>query len=243
MIDFETRSADMWPEAVDYEIRAAGDGLTFEGYAAVFDSPSLPMSFSNIEGGRTFREVIRPGAFTRSLNAKPNVYLVVNHDILGSALPLASTRSQTMELAQDDHGLRVSASLPDNERGHEVRDAVARGIVTGMSFRFSQPVAKLEDAPDGGLIRVLSEVRLGPEVSVTPFPAYDLTSAAIRHLADVADVEPDDLAEAFRVLREPDAKLTAEQHGLLMAVINSRTDEPFVGPKFARARELLAARA
>lgn len=243
-VDDGMRSFELWPDA-DYEMRMGGDGLTLEGYAAVFNSPSLPMSFANIEGGRTFREVIQPGAFTRSLNAKPTVYLVVNHDILSSSLPLASTspRSQTMGLEQDDHGLRVRAGLPDNERGREVRDAIARGVVSGMSFRFSRPVAKIEQGQDGNLLRTLTEVRLGPEVSVTPFPAYDMTSVAVRHLAEEVDAEPDDLSEAFRVLRDPEARLTVEQRDLLMAVVNARTDTPFVGPKVAAYRELLAARA
>ena len=49
-----------WPTE-DIEIRAAGDGLEFRGYAAVFNTPSEDL------GG--FRETILPGAFTRSINS------------------------------------------------------------------------------------------------------------------------------------------------------------------------------
>lgn len=239
MIDYEIRTAEMWPEA-DYEMRAAADGFDLSGYAAVFGLPSLPMSFANVGGGRRFREVIHPGAFTKTLSELPDVTLRYQHNL--NTLPLGRTRSGTLSLAEDDRGLRVRASLPDNEWGRPIRDAVARGDISGMSFRFSKVIDKWDQDADGNHVRHLHEVRLGPEVSITDYPAYPDTSVAVRHLAEVTDVEPDALAEAFRVLRDPEAKLTAEQRDLLMAVVATRTDEPFVGPKVAQYRELLAAR-
>jgi hypothetical protein len=89
-------------------------------------------------------------------------------------------------------------------------------------------------------VRHLHKVELGPEVSITDYPAYPDTSVMVRHLAEAVEVEADDLADAFRTLRDPEARLTIEQRDLLMRVINVRTDEPFVGPKLARARERLA---
>ena len=234
---YEIRTAEMWPDA-DYAMRAAADGLNLEGYAAVFGLPSLPMSFVNVEGGKRFREIIHPGAFARSLNAKPDVTLRYQHNL--TTLPLGRTKSGTMELTEDDRGLRVRASLPDNEWGRPIRDAVARGDISGMSFRFQAAVTDIEKTSDGYL-RHLREVKLGPEVSITDYPAYPDTSVMVRHLAEAADVEADDLADAFRALRDPDAKLTAEQRDLLMAAINCRTDVPFVGPRLAHARERLAA--
>lgn len=236
MKDYEIRTADLWPDA-DFEMRASGDGLTLTGYAAVFNVPSLPMSFPTVGGGRRFREIIHPGAFTRSLNAKPDVTLRFQHDL--TSLPLARTKAGTMDLSEDGRGLFVQASLPDNEWGRPVRDAIARGDISGMSFRFDKPTDKWEQTADGWE-RHLTEVRLGIEVSVTDIPAYPDTTVAVRHLAEAADLEPDDLAEAFRVLRDPEAKLTREQRNLLMAVINARTDEPFVGERLARKREELA---
>ena len=44
--------------AGQFEIREESDGMVFEGYAAVFDSPSEPLPFI---------ERIAPGAFIRSL--------------------------------------------------------------------------------------------------------------------------------------------------------------------------------
>lgn len=232
-MDYEIRTADMWPEA-DYELRAVGDGLTLDGYAAVFNLPSLPLSFPGVGGGRRFREIIHPGAFSKSLSELPDVTLRYQHNL--ETLPLGRTKSGTLELAEDGRGLRVHAQLPDNEWGRPIRDAIARGDISGMSFRFNKVIEKWD-----GDTRHLHEVRLGPEVSITDYPAYPDTSVAVRHLAEAADLEPDALADAFRALRDPDARLTAEQHELLMTAINARTDTPYVGPKLAHARERLAA--
>jgi HK97 family phage prohead protease len=234
-MDYEVRTAEMWPEA-DFELRAESDGLTLEGYAAVFNLRSLPMSFSNVGGGRVFREVIQPGAFTRSLNAKPDLTLRYQHDL--KQLPLARTKSGTLELDQDERGLRVKATLPDNEWGRPVRDAIARGDISGMSFRFAAPTEKWEQT-EGGWERHLSEVKLGAEVSITDYPAYPDTSVMVRHLAEEIEAEPDELADAFRALRDPEAKLTSEQHRLLMSAINARADKKFVPVDLVKRYEAL----
>jgi HK97 family phage prohead protease len=234
---YEFRTADMWPEA-DFEMRASSDGMTFDGYAAVFDLPSLSMQFPGVGGGKRFREVIVPGAFTRTLAANPDVLLLWQHDM--TALPLGRTRSGTLSLEQDGRGLRARATLPDNEWGRPVRDAIARGDVSGMSFRFAKVEEEWQKDTLGSL-RLLREVKIGPEVSIANSPAYPDTVATVRALAEEIDADPDELLQAFRILRDPDVKLTSEQHGLLQIAINAHADEPFVGPKLARARERLAA--
>lgn len=236
-MDFEIRTAEMWPEA-DYEMRATAEGLTLEGYAAVFNVRSLPMSFTNISGGRKFREVIHPGAFAESLAGNPDMTLRYQHNL--TTLPLGRTKSGTLELTEDNHGLLARATLPDNEWGRPIRDAIARRDISGMSFRFTKVDEKWTQ--DGAeRIRNLHKVNLGPEVSITDYPAYPDTSVMVRHLAEEIEADPDELAEAFRVLRDPEAKLTIEQRDLVMAAVNAHADEPFVGPRLAHARERLAA--
>ncbi len=237
---YEIRTAALWPDA-DFEIRAASDGLTFEGYAAVYDVPSARLSFREIRGGAPFREVIRPGAFRKSLDAKANVTLRYQHNM--TALPLASTKAGTMELDDDGRGLRVRATLPDNEWGRPVRDAIARGDIDGMSFRFQKVIDKWDQDADGGHLRSLLEVRLDKEVSVTEFPAYPDTIATVRALADEAEVDPEQLVAALGALR-PEARLTAEQRQALVTVINAKSDAPVIDAadaiKLARMRERLA---
>ena len=72
----ETRNFD-----AHFELREEGEGMTFVGYAAKFNSPSEDL------GG--FVETIEPGAFRRSLRSRNDVKLLVNHD---TGRVLASSR-------------------------------------------------------------------------------------------------------------------------------------------------------
>lgn len=180
----EARSADLWPGV---ELRAAPDGFTFEGYAAVFDTPSVRMAFPGVNGGQPFREVVHRGAFAKTLAEAPVIRLLWQHD--DSTLPLASTRNGSLTLSEDERGLRVSGTLPDDEWGRPVRNAIADGRIAGMSFRFQKVIDKFtKDA--GEAVRHLHEVRLVHEVSVTDNPAYPATAAAVRSAGPVTANEP-----------------------------------------------------
>lgn len=236
---FEIRTADLWPDA-DFELRAEPDGFTFDGYAAVYDLPSARMSFPNIRSGAPFREIIHQGAFAKTLAERANITLRYQHNM--TALPLASTRAGTMQLSEDGRGLRVRATLPDNEWGRPVRDAIARGDIGGMSFRFKAARQDWGTDETGGNLRHLIAIALDKEVSVTEFPAFPDTIATVRALADDAEVDPDVLVSAIHSLK-PDARLNAEQRDALLTVINKHSDVPVIDAdqvqKMARMRERL----
>src|SRR5688572_8331853 len=83
-------AADTWPETeLEFRAEADGDGLTFSGYAAVFDSLSDDL------GG--FREIIRPGAFGESLRARRDIKMFHNHN---SDIVLASKKAGTLKLIE-----------------------------------------------------------------------------------------------------------------------------------------------
>ena len=154
------------------EVRAVDttDGsLKIAGYAATFDNEAT---------GLNFREVIAPGAFTRALSNDNPVFLLVNHDLDG--IPLASTQSGTMRLAQDKVGLRMEADLdPANPRAQELASALRRGDITKMSFAFTV-------GPDGQTkedgLRTLTQIDHLYEVSAVTLPAYDDTMIGLRKL-------------------------------------------------------------
>jgi Escherichia/Staphylococcus phage prohead protease len=233
--DFEVRGTDLWPDA-DFELRTEGDGLTLSGYAAVYGLPSEP-----IPGGPrgTFTETIRAGAFARTLARNPDVTLRYQHNL--TTLPLARTKSGTLQLSEDQQGLRVQAQLPDNEIGRPVRDAIQRGDISGMSFRFRVPSKAGEKWSADYKKRELLDVALGGEVSVVDFPAYPSTTVAVRQLAELAEVEPDELAEAFDMLRTDDGKLSPQQHKLLQQAIAAKAETPYISPTKAKLGEWLAA--
>jgi HK97 family phage prohead protease len=202
---------------VKFELRAVedGDGMTFTGYAAVFNSPSEPLPFI---------ERIAPGAFKRSLRARNDIKLLWNHDT-GSVL--GSTRAGTLKLEEDNYGLRVTAVLPDTSLGRDVRTLVQRGDVNAMSFGFSVP-ANGDTWNTEGTERTLRSVRIH-EVSIVAFPAYQQTAgtASVRSFDAVAiraEVDADQLADAMLAV-EDGKDLSLEQSELLTKVIQRLTPQ------------------
>ena len=156
------------------EVRAVdGDGMTFEGYAARFNSPSEWMGFT---------EYIAPGAFTRTLKARNEVKAFLNHN---TDIVLGSTRAGTLKLQQDDKGLLAQIQLPDTTAGRDLAVSVARGDVSGMSFGFNVPKGGDEWSSDGQE-RTLREIALAEVSPVTGFPAYSATTASVRSLPMLA---------------------------------------------------------
>lgn len=201
---------------IDWEIREGSDGMSFEGYAAVFNTPSEPLPFI---------ERIAPGAFRRSLQSRNDIKLLWNHD---SGIVLGSTRAGTMELFEDQRGLKVKATFPNTTAGRDAAELLRRGDVDSMSFGFSVPSGGDEWSPDGGE-RTLKSVRLH-EVSIVAFPAYSSTAGttSVRGLDKVAkraDVDPDALADAIIKLEEGN-ELSEEEGRLLQQAIVSSTAKP-----------------
>ena len=170
-----------------FEVRELEDGgLHFEGYAAVFNSPSEPLPFT---------ERIAPGAFSRSLKSRNDIKMLWNHD---AGEVLASTRAGTMQLAEDDRGLRVVADLAPTTRGRDLAILLKRGDIDSMSFGFSV----IRDSwNEDGSERTLHSVRLA-EVSVVAWPAYTATAGttSVRGLDKVAravSVDADELADTL----------------------------------------------
>lgn len=169
------------------ELRAlddSEDGWTVSGYAAVFDSPSEPLPWT---------EYVRRGAFKKTINDGADVRLLIDH----TGVPLARTKSGTLSLREDDKGLFMEARLdPNNPDAVKMRSALMRGDVTQMSFAF-------ETIKDGWnsdrSVRELKEVRLH-DVSLVTYPAYEETSAEIRNNQSnetmIATVAPTSLRKA-----------------------------------------------
>jgi HK97 family phage prohead protease len=177
------------------EVRAANDNqVVLDGYASVFNAPY------DIWGGPSrggFTEVVDPKAFNRTLAAAPDLHLLINHE----GLPLARTKSGTLHLSVDDHGLKVRAELdPSDPDVQRLMPKMARGDMDEMSFAF-RTVREAWSNEDTE--RRLLEVNIDKgDVSVVNFGANPATSTtlagAIRALASVEmnpELNPDLLAE------------------------------------------------
>jgi HK97 family phage prohead protease len=198
------------------ELRAEGDGNTFSGYAALFDSPSEPLPFT---------EVIQRGAFTRSLKSRNDVKMLWNHD---SGAVLASTRSGTLSLVEDERGLKVTAVLPDTTAGRDARELISKGIVDAMSFGFSVPSGGDSWSSDGNT-RTLKSVRLH-EVSVVAWPAYSSTAGtvsvrALDTVAQRAEVDADELQDVLTRIEAGAESISAADRALLEKVLDRLAPE------------------
>lgn len=179
--------------SVDFRAEPSADGLTLEGYAAVFNAETTIDSW---EG--QFREQIAPGAFKRSIGMKTPVLQFDHgqHPLIGS-LPIGVIRS----VSEDSHGLKVRARLSDNWLVEPVRDAIRDGAISGMSFRF-RVIADRWDKPKGDdlPLRTITELdclECGPVV----WPAYSQTSVGVRSRAALDALnDPEVRAEIARLL-------------------------------------------
>lgn len=165
-MEFEARGKHVRLPA---EVRADDDGgILVEGYAAVFNEEA--------DIGGFFREVIEPGAFKEAIG-RDDVVFLINHD----GLPLARTRSGTLELSEDKRGLKISTRLdeadPDVSR---IVGKMKRGDLDKMSFAFFPEVQEWDDSEDIPL-RTIKKASLH-DVSVVTTPAYDGTEIGLRSL-------------------------------------------------------------
>lgn len=154
------------------ELRATGDGdgpKKLEGYAAVFDVRS-----ENLGG---FREVIAPGAFTKAV-AEDDVRALWNHD---SNHVLGRTKSGTLKLSEDDHGLKMEVEPPDTQVARDLIVSVERGDVDQQSFAFSVRAGgeQWHEDEEGVVIRTITDAKLY-DVSPVTYPAYTQTDVSAR---------------------------------------------------------------
>jgi HK97 family phage prohead protease len=193
-----------------FEVRETEQGMTFSGYAAVFNSDSQPLPFI---------ERIAPGAFRGSLRNRNDIKLLWNHD---TGQVLGSTRAGNLRLTEDDRGLYVEATLPRTTLANDVRELVQTGIVDSMSFGFT--VARNGDEwSSDGAVRTLKRINLH-EVSIVAFPAYTATagSTAVRGLDKVAkraEVDADELADALLKI-ENGEDITNADRNLITTVLD-----------------------
>ena len=139
-------------------------GRTLYGYAARFDEPTQLGGFS---------EIIRPGAFKRSLasDSATKIRAIYEHD---SRSLLGRMGAGSLRLSEDAQGLAFEIDLPDTQLGRDLPVLVARGDVAGCSFGFIAQGEQWE-----GETRHLTDVDLF-EITITADPAYDTTTVQVR---------------------------------------------------------------
>ena len=155
-----------------FEVRDEGGEPIIHGYGAVFDTPSLDL------GG--WREVIKPGAFKRTLKGTPDVLSFFNHN---PSQVLGRTISGSLTVSEDFHGLAYQVKPPDTTWASDLLVSMRRGDVRGSSFMFDVIKSEWVKAEDGVDERHVSEVRLY-ELGPVTMPAYPAADSGVRSLLE-----------------------------------------------------------
>ena len=208
------------------EIRQSGadaNHYTLVGHAAIF---------GDIADLGDFTEELQPGCFRQALETS-TTHLLWNHN---SDMPLASTDSSTLDLQEDELGLRVWARIPKTlSYAADLRTLMETGIATGMSFAFTLP----EDGSGetwtrdntGRPHRTITNIAGLYDVSATARGAYSAPQYAMRSGAEV------ETAEAAGLLSKlPDAQPE-------VAVEAATANDQTVGMAAMRAEALAALKA
>jgi HK97 family phage prohead protease len=107
------------------DIRANTDGTTtVGGYAAVYESASQPLPFT---------EILRRGAFKNTLADGDEKFFIFGHDM---NQPLARESNGSLKLSEDSKGLKFAATVNDSPRSQQLIADLRSGLITDMSFGF-----------------------------------------------------------------------------------------------------------
>jgi HK97 family phage prohead protease len=114
---------------LEYRTDTATGQLILEGYAATFSPYDV---YGGVAAGG-WVEQIDSRAFDATLATNPDCQLLLNHE----GLPLARTKSGTLALRADGHGLLVRATLdPSDPDVQRLMPKMRRGDMDEMSFAF-----------------------------------------------------------------------------------------------------------
>ena len=183
-------TTDVRTLTTDLTTRSSDDnGMTVEGYAMLYDQPSVPMPFV---------EYIDRGALDNVDLSK--VLLLYGHD-LNSVL--ARSDAENLQLRADDKGLWFRATLPDTTLGRDTYTNVANGNLKGCSVGFKIGDDKWLQGNDGQVIHHIRSFDQLIEISITPIPAYTETSVDVQRSLEAfmkgeneVEIDYDKLADA-----------------------------------------------
>ena len=181
------------------EARKEEDGqMIVEGYATTFNQPyTLYQDEKGIYDEQVDRE-----AFTEADMSD----VIMQYDHEGRVF--ARVRNNTLIVAPDDHGLKISAYLGGTEIGRQLYEEIAGGYTDRMSFAFtvSDDHVERSRAEDGRvkLLRTIRKIGKLFDVSAVSLPANDATEISARTLGDGA------IAEALKEIQAEEERAAKE---------------------------------
>ena len=185
--------------SLETEVRGKGknkeEQQVIVGYALRYDEWSETMG---IPGWFEFKEKIAPGA-AREAISKDNVDLraLFNHD---SSKVLGRVSAGTLEVEEDDFGVRYKIIPPDTSYGRDLVKSIERGDVKESSFAFvlgtNEGDDEWDEVEEGVFERTIHRFDKILEVSPVTFPAYPSASSGIR------EVDKDKYREVIEIVKQ-----------------------------------------
>lgn len=165
-------------EIRNWSVRAEApkeDSRTVEGYAALFDTPS---------DGLDFTEVIDRNAFDGVI-ARSDVFALLNHDNSRGILGRSKRGKGSLELSIDERGLKYRFDAPKSALGDELIENLKRGEVNESSFCFDVTDEEWQEdgLDDHGYKKFKRTIlKIGNLYDVSPVysAAYSATTVSLR---------------------------------------------------------------
>lgn len=213
------------------QINSNNDELVVEGLV------NKTESLSHVLGKhKKFREKIRKGAFQEAINESRRIDFLAEHrqDFL-----LATTENNSLELWEDDEGLKMRAKIAPTSYGKDFYTLMSEKLISHMSFGFRVLKDSWKSGIDGIYERTVDKLEL-KEVSVVRNPAYPASAISARGIELVEDVEiPDEVrSEEEKKVEEveveeksqetPTATMTIDSNEVAMKVLEMLKSGGFV---------------
>ena len=158
-------------------VELRSDGLHISGYVNVPGRQSRPVMTPH---GMVI-ETIEQRAFQRAIERAGNIRMLLDHD---PERVLADTASNTLQVAEDNIGLRAESVVTDPE----VIEGARTGKLRGWSFNIKNPVDEVEQRAEGLPLRIIKDLEMDEVTLVMHrIPVYSSTSIEVR--ADTDDGE------------------------------------------------------
>lgn len=189
---------------------SAGDedgSYIVEGYATTFDQP-----YELFRGdGFVVNEQIAQNAFDNT----DMTDVIMQYDHEGRVF--ARISNGTLELAADEHGLKIRADLGGTEIGRQLYEEIKGGYTDKMSFGFTVDEDRREETRDHEtgtvtILRTITAIRKLYDVSAVSLPANDATEISARAFCEgvIAEAAEECRAAAEREARKRKIKILME---------------------------------
>ena len=167
MSDFNTKYQARTVELRDTSVKDEDGKMVLEGYASIFNSPTVLWQDGDIE----YKEVIDAQAFDGA--DMSDCCLKYNHE----GAVHARVRRGSLKLEVDNVGLKFRAELIDTTDSTDLYKRVKNGLVDKCSFAFS---VKEYSFDTNTYTRTITKINKLYDVAVVDMPAYKDTSVSAR---------------------------------------------------------------